>query len=110
MKQYIPYGDERAFRVPSADEKCRREIKQKRIAANQKTIKIKQNTEVQTIGQEFLRRDVDRRQSGQPHNIPSLFFVSFLDIQSSLGFAKVFCVFLCGDFVENLLWKCGNLF
>ena len=28
------------FRVPSADEKCRREIKQKRIAANQKTINI----------------------------------------------------------------------
>ena len=75
-------------------------------AVNQKNL----IQEVQTIGQEFLRRDVDRRQSGQPHNIPSLFFVSFLDIQSSLGFAKVFCVFLCGDFVENLLWKCGNLF
>ena len=81
-------------------------------AVNQKNL----IQEVQTIGQEFLRRDVDRRQSGQPHNIPSLFFLCLfwifkvLDIQSSLGFAKVFCVFLCGDFVVNLLWKCGNLF
>ena len=45
-------------------------------AVNQKNL----IQEVQTIGQEFLRRDVDRKQSGQPHNIPSLFFVSFLDI------------------------------
>ena len=80
-------------------------------AVNQKNL----IQEVQTIGQEFLRRDVDRRQSGQPHNIPSLFLCLFwifkvLVSQSSLGFAKVFCVFLCGDFVENLLWKCGNLF
>ena len=67
-------------------------------AVNQKNL----IQEVQTIGQEFLRRDVDRRQSGQPHNIPSLFL--------SLGFAKVLCVFVCGDFVVNLLWKCGNLF
>lgn len=61
-------------------------------AVNQKNL----IQEVQTIGQEFLRRDVDRRQSGQPHNIPSLFFVSFLDIQS-FGYSKFFRV--CQSFL-----------
>ena len=78
-------------------------------AVNQKNL----IQEVQTIGQEFLRRDVDRRQSGQPHNIPSLFFVSFLDIQS-FGYSKFFrvcqsflCFFvwrLCGEFIVEM-WK-----
>jgi len=39
---------------------------------NQKTIKIKQNTEVQTIGQEFLRRDVEQKGVKKPFSIPSL--------------------------------------
>jgi len=71
-------------------------------AVNQKNL----IQEVQTIGQEFLRRDVDRRQSGQPHNIPSLFFVSFLDIQS-FGYSKFFRV--CQSFLCFFVWRlCGE--
>ena len=100
------------FRVPSADEKCRREIKQKRIAANQKTIKIKQNTEVQTIGQEFLRRDVEQKGVKKPFSIPSLdvFFMRepgggrpLFYIQSSSGFPRVLPGF---PKVFPAFWKC----
>ena len=55
------------------------------------------NTEVQTIGQEFLRRDVDRRQD-KPDNIPSLllcFKECFFPDISSFSFS--FCLlFFCG--------------
>jgi hypothetical protein len=52
------------------------------------------NTEVQTIGQEFLRRDVGHKGVKKPFSIPSLVFLFFCFFQGelyiSVGFPDFF--------------------